>query len=687
MVPEEEDRVERYIWGLLDDIQGNVTASGPKRQQDVVRMASGLMDQKVHAHQEPTQLVTMRGREGSNRKSKSLRGNQRAPMANQRENVTYYECGRQGHFRSDYPKLKNRNQGNQAATAEIRGRAFSLGADRSFVSTTFSSLMDVSLTTLNNSYAIKLADWRIVETNVILRGLVKYHTVIVCDENIIWIPYGNEVLTIYGDGSEGASNLRLSIISCTKTEKYAQRGCHVFLARITENKTEDKSGEKRLEDVSTVQDFPEVFPEDLPGLPSNQQVEFQIDLVPSAAPVARSPYRLASFEMIDDLFDQLQWSSVYFKIDLRSGYHQLRVQEEDIHKTAIITCYGHYEFQVMPFGLTNALAVFMDLMIQVCKPYLDKFVIVFIDDNLIYSKNEKEHEEHLKLILELLKEEFKGIHVDPDKIESIKDWALLKTPTEIRQFLGLASYYRRFIEAFSRIAKPMTKLTQKTIKFDLGEKEEAAFQLLKQKLCSGPIFALPKGSEDFMVYYDASHKGLGTVLMQREKVIAYVSCQLKVHEKNYTSHDLELGAELNKRQRRWLELLSDYDCEIHYHPGKANILNAQVEALKEENVREENLYGMNKKFKTRVDGTHCIEKQSWVPCFRGLRDLIMNESHKSKYSIHPRSDKMYHNVKKFYWWPNMKAEIATYVSKCLTCAKVKAECQKPSGLLVHQETP
>ncbi|GJW47382.1 putative reverse transcriptase domain-containing protein [Tanacetum coccineum] len=249
---------------------------------------------------------------------------------------------------------------------------------------------------------------------------------------------------------------------------------------------------------------------------------------------------------IDDLFDQLQGSSIYSKIDLRSGYHQLRVREEDIPKTAFRTRYGHYEFQVMVQFLGHVI-------------------------------------------------DYRGIHVDPAKIESIKDWASPKTPTEIRQFLGLAGYYRRFIEGFSKIAKTMTKLTQKGVKFDWGDKQEAAFQLLKQKLCSAPILALPEGSEDFIAYCDASKKGLGAVLMQREKVISYASRQLKIHEKNYTTHDLELGAvvfalkiwrhylygtkctvftdhkslqhildqkELNMRQRRWLELLSDYDCEI-----------------------------------------------------------------------------------------------------------------------------
>ncbi|GKB28792.1 putative reverse transcriptase domain-containing protein [Tanacetum coccineum] len=429
----------------------------------------------------------------------------------------------------------------------------------------------------------------------------------------------------------------------------------------------------------------------------------------------------------------------------------------------------------------------MDLMNRVCKPYLDKFVIVFIDDILIYSKNKQEHEEHLKLILELLKKEelyakfskcefwipkvqflghvidSEGIHVDPAKIESIKDWASPKSPTEIHQFLGLAGYYRRFIEGFSKIAKPMTKLTQKKVKFEWGDKQEAAFQLLKQKLCSAPILALPKGSEDFIAYCDASKKGLGVVLMQREKVIAYASRQLKIHEKNYTTHDLELGAvvfalkiwrhylygtkctvftdhkslqhilnqkELNMRQRRWLELLSDYDCEIRYHPGKANvvadalsrkerdqplrvralvmtigldlpkqILNAQTEARKLENIKNEDVGGMllenakdpkkvrKEKLEPRADGTLCFNGRSWLPCYGDLRTVIMHESHKSKYSIHPGSDKMYQDMKKLYWWPNMKADIATYVSKCLTCAKVKAEHQRPSGLLVQPKIP
>ncbi|GKA92786.1 putative reverse transcriptase domain-containing protein [Tanacetum coccineum] len=348
--------------------------------------------------------------------------------------------------------------------------------------------------------------------------------------------------------------------------------------------------------------------------------------------------------------------------------------------------------KVMAFGLTNVSTVFIDLMNRVCKPYLDKFMIVFIDDILIDSKRKQEHEEHLKLILELLK------------------------------------------------------------------KEE-----LYAKYSNAPILALPEGAKNFIVYCNASHKGLCVVLIQNEKVIAYASRQLKIHEKNYTTHDLELGVvvfalkiwrhylygkkctmftdhkglqhilnqkEFNMRQRRWLELLSDYDCEIHYHPRKANIvanalsrkerikplrvralvmtigldlpkkiLEAQTEARKPENLDAEDVGGMlienlreldnprKEKLEPRANRTLCLNNRSWLPCYGDLRALIMHESHKSKYFVHPGSDKMYQDMKKLYWWPNMKADIATYVSKCLTCLKVKAEHQKPSGLLVQPEIP
>nr|GEW02000.1 reverse transcriptase domain-containing protein [Tanacetum cinerariifolium] len=340
---------------------------------------------------------------------------------------------------------------------------------------------------------------------------------------------------------------------------------------------------------------------------------------------------------------------VYSKIDLRSGYHQLRVREQDVPKTAFRTWYGHYEFYAMPFRLTNTPAV--------------QFLGHVIDS--------------------------RGIHVDPAKIESIKDWASPKTSTEIRQFLGLAGYYRRFIEGFSKIAKSMTKLIQKGIKFDWGKKEENAFQLNKQKLCSAPILDLPKGSEDFVVYCNASHKGLGVVLMQREKVIAYASRQLNVHEQNYTtrsktrigsvrSEDIEAlpvwnqmhGANvvadaLSRKERieplRVRALVMTIGLDL-----SKQILEAQIEALKPENLEKEDVCGMirkdipKEKLEPRADGTLCLNGRSWLPCYGDLRSVIMHESHKSKYSIHPGSDKMYQDMKKLYWWPNMKANIATY---------------------------
>nr|GEZ78588.1 putative reverse transcriptase domain-containing protein [Tanacetum cinerariifolium] len=408
---------------------------------------------------------------------------------------------------------------------------FDSGVDRSFVSTTLIALLDVSPSTLDTHYAIELADGRVSEKNIVLRGctlgllghplnidlmpvklgsfdviigmdwLAKYHALIVCDEKVVCIPYGDDVLKIRGDNCDGKS--KLNIISCTKTQKYIQKGCQVYLAQVTSKKAEDKSEEKRLEDVPIVREFLEVFPEDLPGLPPARQVEFQIDLVLGAAPVAQAP-----------------------------------VREEDIPKTTFRTRYGLYEFQVVPFGLTNA-------------------------------------------------------------------------PT-------------------------------KSVKFDWGEKAEAAFQLLKQKLYSVPILALSEGSENFVVYCDASYKGLGAVLMQKEKVIAYTSCQLK--------------NELNMRQRRWLELLSYYDCEIRYYPGKANVvvdalirkerskpirvralvmtiglnhpkkcLNAQSEARKEENFINEDLDGMINKLKPRANETLCLNNRSWILCFDELLAIPLDE--------------------------------------------------------------
>ncbi|GJY89942.1 putative reverse transcriptase domain-containing protein [Tanacetum coccineum] len=446
--------------------------------------------------------------------SPTISNNQRASEVIQNV-VTYFKCGIQGHYKKDCPKLKNKNRGNQSGNSEAHGRAYALGGNN--------SNPDSNVVTGLGSFDVIIGmDW-----------LSLYHVVIVCDKKIVRVPFGNDTLIIRGNGSNHGSEPRLNIISCAKTHKYLIKGCHVFLAHITKKKDEDKLEEKRVEDVPIVTSALSISPiRDERIVRPTARAFRQGFKIPSSSPWEASILFVrkkdGSFRMciyyrelnkltvkncyqlprIDDLFDQLQESSVYSKIDLRLGYHQLRVHKEDIRKTAFRTRYGHYEFQVIQFGLTNEPTIFMDLMNQ--------------------------HEEHLKSILELLKKE--ELYVKFSKCEF---W-IPKV-----QFLGhvinsLSGYDQRFIEGFSKIAKSMTKLTQKSVKFDWGDKEEEAFQLLKQKFCSAPILALPEGTEDFIVYWDASHKGLGTVLMQREKVIAYASRQLKIHETNYTTYDLEL---------------------------------------------------------------------------------------------------------------------------------------------------
>ncbi|XP_049388453.1 uncharacterized protein LOC125852779, partial [Solanum stenotomum] len=358
--------------------------------------------------------------------------------------------------------------------------------------------------------------------------------------------------------------------------------------------------------VPVVRDFIDVFPTDLPGLPPERDVDFPIELEPGTRPISIPPYRMAPAEL-KELSVQLQ--------DLLA----------DIPKTAFRTRYGHYEFLVMSFGLTNAPAAFMDLMTRVFRPYLDSFVIVFIDDILVYSRSRSEHEQHLRIVLQTLRDqrlyakfskcEFwlesvaflghvvskEGIRVDPAKIEAIRDWHRPTSVTEIRSFVGLAGYYRRFVEGFSTIAAPLTRLTRVDVPFVWSEECEASFLRLKELLTTAPILTLPVEGEGFTVYCDASGVGLGCVLMQQGRVIAYASRQLKIHERNYPTHDLELAAvvfalkiwrhylygvrceiytdhrslqyimsqrDLNSRQRRWIELLKDYDLSILYHPGK-----------------------------------------------------------------------------------------------------------------------
>ncbi|GKA95212.1 putative reverse transcriptase domain-containing protein [Tanacetum coccineum] len=697
MFPEESDKIEKYIGGLPDMIHESVVASNPKTMQEATEMTIEVMDKRIRTFTD-RQAENKRKPDNNQQHHQNKRQNTgRAYAAGTVEKKPYGGskalCAKCNYHHDGpcAPKCHKCNKvGILPVTLGVRWRwqcstkvyavghagtnpdsnvvtgtfllnnryasiLFDTGFDRSFVSTAFSSLIDITPTALDHYYDVELADERIIRLNTILRG---------CTLNLPNHPFNINLMPVELGSFD-------TIIGMDWL-------------------TEDKLEKKRLEDVPIVRDFPVVFPEDLSGLPPTRQVEFQIDLIPYAAPVARAPYRLAPSEM-KELSEQLKELSDKGFIRPSSspwGAPVLFVKKKDGSR------YGHYEFKVMPFGLTNSPAVFMDLMNRVCKPYLDKFVIVFIDDILIYSKNKQEHEEHLKLILELLKKEelyakfskyefwipkvqflghmidSQGIHVDPAKIKSIKDWASPKSPTEIHQILGLAS---------------------------------------------APIPDLPEGSEDFIVYCDASIKSLGVVFMQREKVIAYASRQLKIHEKNYTTQDLELGAvvfalkiwrhylygtkctvftdhkslqhildqkELNMRQRRWLELLSDYNCEIRYHSGKANvvvdalsrkerepplrvrplvmtiglnlpkqILDAHTEARKPENIKNEDVGGMSvenskdseklrtEKLEPRADGTLCLNGRSWLPCYADLRTLIMHESHKSKYSIHPGSER------------------------------------------------
>ncbi|GJX14620.1 putative reverse transcriptase domain-containing protein [Tanacetum coccineum] len=618
MVPDSEKMMEVFIGGLPRSIEGNVTASKPQTLEEAINIAQRLMDQETFR----SYVVTPTENNGYTRNrplckkctlhhigpctvkcntcnkvghlTKNCRNKGPATGSNLLPvTVTCHACGEKGHYANQCRKTTNNNAQGRAYMLRDRNAhqdpnvvtgmfllnqhlarvLFDSGADKSFVSISLASMLNIPPITIDTFYNIEMADGNLVSTNTVIQGctltllnqpfeidlmpiklgsfdvvigmdwLSKYHARIICDEKVVHIPIKGETLIIRDRG-------------------FIRPSTSPWGAPVLFVKKKDRSFRMCI------------YYRELNKL-----------TVKNRCPLPR----------IDDLFDQLQGSSVYSKIDLRSGYHQLRVRDEDIPKTAFRTRYGHYEFQVMPFGLTNAPAVFMDLMNRVCKPYLEKFIIVFIDDILIYSRNKEEHANHLRIILELLKKEklyakfskcdfwirivqflrhlidSQGLHVDPAKIEAVKNWTSPTTPIEIRQFLGLAGYYQRFIKDFSKIAKSLTELTQKNKKYIWGEDQETAFQLLKQKLC------------------------LGAVLMQREKVIAYASRQLKPNEENYTTHDLEFGAVVFalKIWRHYLysTKCTEYDkffyLKFAYQPELPNVIAGCLKAERNESHHSE----------------------------------------------------------------------------------------------------
>ncbi|TYK03797.1 pol protein [Cucumis melo var. makuwa] len=539
-----------------------------------------------------------------------------------------------------------------------------------------------------------------------------------------------------------------------KASKLLSQGTWGILASVVDTRGPEVS----LSSEPVVKEYPDVFPDELPGLPPPREIDFAIELEPNTAPISRAPYRMAPTELkemkvqlqelldkgfirpsvspwgapvlfvkkkdesmrlcidyrelnkvtvknryplprIDDLFDQLQGATVFSKIDLRSSYHQLRIRDSDIPKTAFRSRYGHYEFIVMSFGLTNAPAVFMDLMKRVFKDFLDSFFIVFIDDILIYSKIEAEHEEHLRQVLETLRAN--RLYAKFTKCEFWLKKPRSSTVSKIRSFLGLAGYYR----------SPAC---------------ESSFQELKQKLVTAPVLTVPDGSRSFVIYSDASKKVLGCVLIQ-QVVFALKIWRHYLYGENiqiFTDHKSPkyffTQKELNMRQRRWLELVKDYDCEILYHPGKANVvadalsrkvahsaalitkqapllrdferaeIAVSVGELNDAYLVEKRCLvetGQSEDFSISSDDGLTFEGRLYVPEDSAVKTELLTEAHSSPFTMHPGSTTMYQDLRSVYWWRNMKREVADFVNRCLVCQQVKALRQRPVGLLQPLSVP
>ncbi|KAJ9544920.1 hypothetical protein OSB04_024627 [Centaurea solstitialis] len=715
LVTPEQNRVDRYVWGLSPEIRGGVTAADPKTLQEAVNLANRLTNNAVRSGafssssvkgkrkvEEPVRSKPEQRFDKDRRMARNFgiqtpaleKGKGAAAcVCNRAGHVAQdcrvggsrncFECGSPDHYRNACPKRQQRpyvnqvqpaNQGNRGGLA--RGRAFVIGAeearrnpdvvtgtfllnncpatvlfdsgaDRSYVSLEFTPKINKKSQNLKDEHLIKYSNGELVKASKVVKNctlglagkdfsidlipikiasfdiivgmdwMSNHQTTICCAEKIVRLALPDRsVLEVHGE----KPRKDIKLVSFMKMRSHLRKECVAFMAHVVDKKAEEKS----IQDIPVVREFPEVFPEELPGLPPPRQVEFHIDLIPGAGPIAKSPYRLAPSEMqelssqlqelldkgfirpcsspwgapvlfvkkkdgsfshlnkitiknryplprIDDLFDQLQGATYLSKIDLRSGYHQMRVREEDIAKTAFRTRYGHYEFLVMPFGLTNAPAVFMDLLNRVCRPYLDKRhpdLLARQGGPRASFEADTGTTESRKALRQILKVRI----LDPRS-------SLFRSCGEQRKNTRRPSQDRGHKEmgspedtngnsTISRIGRLLTaihwKFLQDCAAFIWGEKQEEAFQLLKHKLCNAPILALPEGTDNFVVYCDASHQGLGCVLMQNEKVIAYASGQLKVHEKNYTTHDLELGAVVFAL-KIWRHYLYGTKCTIYIY--------------------------------------------------------------------------------------------------------------------------
>jgi hypothetical protein len=565
---------------------------------------------------------------------------------------------------------------------------FNFGASHDFISSTCAKKVMLSAVTVEALYVISTPGGRVDADRIVHKAPLEMVRRVFSTDLIIlkgqgldvilgmsWMKLHRAVLNIAGRSVHLDSLVYGKVILHFPVVSHIKASLHHMV-------------ELKLEDIHIVREFLDVFPDDLPGMPPERAIKFKIELQPGTAPIAKAPYKMSPVEMrelkiqlqglldtgyirpstspwgcsalfvekkdkelclcvdyrslnavtiknnyplprINIMFDQLAGAQVFSKIDLRSGYHQINIRAENIPKTTFTMRYSLYEYLVMSFGLTNAPAHFMYLMNLVFMPELDQFVVVFIDDILMYSKSMEEHEEHLRIVLQRLRKhqlyakfskcEFwikevpflghvvspEGIAVDPGKVKEVLEWKQPMTVSEVRSFLWLAGYYRRFILNFSKITKPITELLKKGNKYVWSEACNEAFKRLKKLLTTSFVLAQPDTTKPFDVYCDASGTGLGAVLMQEGRVISYSSRQLRRHKENYPTHDLALAAvvmalwtwrhyllwnvvhiytdhksltyifiqpDLNMRQRRWLELIKDYELEVHYHPVKANVV-------------------------------------------------------------------------------------------------------------------